>query len=70
MKKPPVEAAPRHQGGAGQRAAAGTVSSQQVAQSSDIERSQLHRSAGEERQLRAERGRRFGFTFGWWYSCE
>lgn len=69
MKQPSVKAVPRHQGGVGQRAAAGTVSPQQVAQSSDVERSQLHRSAGEERQLREERGRRFGFTHGWWYIC-
>lgn len=54
MEQPPVEAVPGHQGGAGQRAAAGAVSTQQVAQSSDVERSQLHRTAGEEGQLRAE----------------
>lgn len=69
MKQPSVEAVPRHQGGVGQRAAASAVSSQQVAQSSDVERSQLHRSAGEDRQLRAGRDGKFGFTCGCWYIC-
>lgn len=58
MEQPSIEAVPRHQGGAGQRAAAGTVSTQQVAQSSDVEGSQLHRTTGEERQLRAGEGKR------------
>lgn len=56
MEQPPVKAVPRHQGCVGQRAAAGTVGSQQVAQSSDVERSQLHRTAAQERQLGAEEG--------------
>lgn len=58
MEQPPVKAVPGHQGCVGQRAAAGTVGSQQVAQSSDIERSQLHRTAAQERQLGAEEGRK------------
>lgn len=51
MEKASVEAVPRHQRSVGQRAAAGTVGSQQVAQASDVEGAQLHRAAGEERQL-------------------
>lgn len=58
MEQPPIKAVPRHQGRDGQRAAAGTVGSQQVAQSSDVERSQLHRTAAEERQLGAEEGKK------------
>lgn len=61
MEQPSVEAVPRHQGIAGQRAATGAVSTQQVAQSSDIEGSQLHRTAGEEGQLRAEEEKLFLF---------
>lgn len=57
MEQPSIEAVPRHQGSDGQRAAAGTVSTQQVAQSSDVEGSQLHGAAAEERQLRAEEGK-------------
>ena len=62
MEQPSIEAVPRHQGSAGQRAAAGTVSTQQVAQSSDVERSQLHRPTGDERQLRAEEGQHLAGT--------
>lgn len=51
MEEASVEAVPRHQSGVGQRAAAGTVGSQQVAQASDVEGAQLHRATGEERQL-------------------
>lgn len=51
MEKASVEAVPRHQSSFGQRAAAGTVGSQQMAQASDVERAQLHRTTGEERQL-------------------
>lgn len=58
MEQPPVKAVPRHQGRVGQRAAAGTVGSQQVAQSSDVERPQLHRTAAQERQLGAEEEKR------------
>lgn len=65
MEQPSIEAVPRHQGSVGQRAATGRVSSQQVAQSSDVERSQLHRTTGEERQLRAGEENKFGFTFDW-----
>ncbi|TNN56275.1 hypothetical protein EYF80_033481 [Liparis tanakae] len=51
-----IEAVPRHEGAVGQRAAAGTARPQQVAQASDVERSQLHRTAGQDRQLRREEG--------------
>lgn len=59
MEQSSIEAVPRHQGSAGQRAAAGTVSTQQVAQSSDVEGSQLHCTTGEERQLRMEEEKNF-----------
>lgn len=51
MEEPSVKAAPRHQGGVGQRAAAGTVGSQQVAEPSDIQGTQLHGAAAQGRQL-------------------
>lgn len=51
MEQASIEAVPRHQSSFGQRAAAGTVGSQQVAQASDVERAQLHRPTAEERQL-------------------
>lgn len=54
MEKASVKAVPRHQSSSGQRATAGTVGAQQVAQASDVERAQLHRTAGEERQLEEE----------------
>lgn len=57
MEEPSIKTVPRHQGSGGQRAAAGTVSSQQVAQSSDIERTQLHSTTGEEWQLQEEEGK-------------
>lgn len=57
MEQPSVEAVPRHKGSAGQRAAAGTVGAQQVAESSDIERSQLHGATRQDRQLRVEEER-------------
>lgn len=51
MEKASVEAVPGHQSGFGQRAAAGTVGSQQVAQASDVEGAQLHGATAEPRQL-------------------
>lgn len=56
MEKASVKAVPRHQSSAGQRAATGTVGSQQVAQASDVERPQLHRATGEEGQLEGKNG--------------
>lgn len=57
VEQPSIKAVPRHQGSAGQGAAGGTVSSQQVAQSSDVERTQLHSTTAEERQLQEEEGK-------------
>lgn len=64
MEQSTVEAVPRHQGSVGQRAAAGTVTTQQVAQSSDVERSQLHRATGEEGQLKAQEEQSFDSVGG------
>lgn len=51
VEEPSIEAVPRHQSSAEQRAAASVVSTHQVAQSSNVEGPQLHRPARKQRQL-------------------